>query len=144
MNEVLKTKYGRAKIGKDGRYRITSGKEGNNKKLLHRLIWEDHNGPIPEGYVIHHIDENKLNNDISNLELMLWSEHNSHHMKGKPKSEETRKKISEAKRKGEVRVVKDGFNYGKQQYVLKYNRKRIKRSINKDKLLKEAEELNRW
>ena len=32
------------------------------------LIWEKIMGPIPPGMVIHHKDENRLNNDISNLE----------------------------------------------------------------------------
>jgi len=53
------------------------------KILLHRYIWEKNNGNIPEGYVVHHIDENKLNNDISNLKLMTISEHHSYHTKGK-------------------------------------------------------------
>lgn len=56
----------------------------NNKEgLLHRYIWEHHNGcKIPEGYVIHHKDHNKENNDISNLILMSLSEHTSYHTKG--------------------------------------------------------------
>lgn len=40
MSEILHTKFGNAKID-NGYYRITSWKEGNNGKLLHRLIWED-------------------------------------------------------------------------------------------------------
>ncbi|ANU28444.1 HNH endonuclease signature motif containing protein [Planococcus versutus] len=45
------------------------------RKRLHRSIWEHHNGEIPEGYHIHHIDGNKNNNDISNLECMPAKEH---------------------------------------------------------------------
>ena len=33
----------------------------------HRIIWELHNGPIPAGLVIDHIDRNSLNNKIDNL-----------------------------------------------------------------------------
>jgi hypothetical protein len=46
--------------------------------LAHRLIWEKYFGSIPEGYIVHHKDENKLNNDFSNLEL---KENRSEHMK---------------------------------------------------------------
>jgi len=42
---------------------------------LHRAIWTHYNGPIKDGYVIHHIDENKTNNDISNLQMMTRSDH---------------------------------------------------------------------
>lgn len=40
-DKIMKTKYGNAKIGNMGYYVITSYKEGNHRKLLHRLIWED-------------------------------------------------------------------------------------------------------
>lgn len=45
------------------------------KKRIHRYVWEFYNGEIPEGYQIHHIDKDKSNNDISNLELIPVSEH---------------------------------------------------------------------
>lgn len=45
-------------------------------KSLHRYVWEKHNGPIPKGYVIHHIDGNCQNNDISNLECITSEAHN--------------------------------------------------------------------
>jgi hypothetical protein len=42
-----------------------------NKKLLfwHRLVWEHFNGPIPDGLVIDHFDNNSTNNLISNLRV---------------------------------------------------------------------------
>ncbi|MBQ7023530.1 MAG: HNH endonuclease [Akkermansia sp.] len=42
--------------------------------LVHRLVWEVFNGPIPEGMTVNHKDENKLNNSLSNLELMTMAE----------------------------------------------------------------------
>lgn len=77
--EKIQTKFGTAKIHNNRYYMITSCKEGNHGKYLHRLIWEDFYGPIPEGWIIHHKDENKLNNCICNLELMRKEDHNSHH-----------------------------------------------------------------
>lgn len=55
---------------------------GMEKKnlLLHRVVWEKHNGPIPKGYVVHHIDHNRKNYDISNLCLLPMSEHNRQHI----------------------------------------------------------------
>ncbi len=50
-------------------------------KKLHRVVWEYHNGSIPKGYHIHHIDGVKSNNDISNLELIDGKEHLSLHAK---------------------------------------------------------------
>lgn len=105
MSKVLKTKYGTAKVQSHGYYVITSTKEGNNGEYLHKLIWIEHNGPVPDGdYIIHHIDDNKLNNDINNLELKTRPEHTKHHhkgkigyWKGKTLSEEHCKKLSESK-----------------------------------------------
>lgn len=46
---------------------------------IHRKIYEQHYGPIPEGYVVHHIDHNKLNNDPENLFAMPRSVHQKYH-----------------------------------------------------------------
>ncbi|MNR04854.1 hypothetical protein D3C85_1208470 [compost metagenome] len=37
---------------------------------VHRIIWEIHNGEIPEGMYIDHIDGNRSNNKICNLRLV--------------------------------------------------------------------------
>ena len=52
----------------------------NNKRImLHRYVWIKHNGEIPEDYVVHHIDGNKENNNISNFTLMSNYEHSKMH-----------------------------------------------------------------
>lgn len=38
--------------------------------FLHRLVWEEHNGPIPEGKMVSFLDGNKDNCDINNLVLV--------------------------------------------------------------------------
>jgi hypothetical protein len=44
------------------------------KMLLHRLIYIQRHGAVPAGRVIDHIDGNKLNNAISNLQAITNSE----------------------------------------------------------------------
>jgi hypothetical protein len=46
----------------------------------HRNIYETTYGEIPKGYIIHHIDGDTKNNNISNLQLMKQSEHIKLHM----------------------------------------------------------------
>lgn len=48
---------------------------------MHIYVWEYYNGCVPKGYDIHHIDKNKSNNNISNLELISRHAHHSKHFK---------------------------------------------------------------
>lgn len=55
-----------------GYYRATT----RDKHIsLHRYKYEKEVGIIPDGFDIHHIDGNKQNNNISNLECLSKSEH---------------------------------------------------------------------
>lgn len=46
----------------------------------HREIWEHVHGIcVPDEHVIHHVDFNALNNEISNLKLMTKDEHDAYH-----------------------------------------------------------------
>ena len=105
--EPLETPFGRAKVD-NGYYRITTSKEGYPLRLLHVLVWENFYGiKKPDGFDIHHINGDKLDNRIQNLQLLDSGVHKSYHNKGennpmysKKHNEETRKKMSIAK-KGE-------------------------------------------
>lgn len=46
---------------------------------LHLNMWEKFYGVIPEGCIVHHKDENKLNWCIDNLELLSCAEHTDIH-----------------------------------------------------------------
>lgn len=51
----------------------------HGERYLHRAVWVHHNGPVPDKYHVHHIDHDKKNNSIGNLELLRIGEHMSHH-----------------------------------------------------------------
>lgn len=71
-------------LNPDGYVSLTLHSDDGIQKTikLHRVIWETANGEIPKGYDIHHIDENRQNNSISNLELIPFSTHRSKHIQG--------------------------------------------------------------
>lgn len=51
----------------------------NKWELLAKHVWKKHNGEIPNGMVIHHIDHDKLNDSIDNLAMMTKAEHLAEH-----------------------------------------------------------------
>ena len=61
-------------LDKKGYVRVWVDKK-TKYKMKHRVIWEKYNGKIPSEYVIHHIDGNKQNNDIENLQCMSKQDH---------------------------------------------------------------------
>ena len=68
---------------------------------IHRIQVHTHLG-YKLGMDIHHLDENKLNNSLSNLVYLTRSEHAKIHNKiGKKLSEETKRKMSETQ-KGKI------------------------------------------
>ncbi len=86
--ECLRTKCETLQIRRDslGRFSYTTGtgrykrKQVGEKNLQeHRFIWEQHFGKIPEGKIVHHINGNKLDNKIANLQCITFDEHNKIH-----------------------------------------------------------------
>ena len=60
------------KKNKNGYFRAQIGTE---QLRIHVEVWSYFNGRPPEGYIVHHIDLDPSNNELSNLELMTRSEH---------------------------------------------------------------------
>lgn len=63
------------------------------RTLMHRDVWEHHRGQIPDGWDVHHLDEVKSNNEITNLECLpkaehtrLYSPHNNQYTRGRKRS----------------------------------------------------------
>ena len=76
------------------RYTLFSDK----REEVSHIVWHAATGywpRLPE--MIHHIDENPSNNELSNLRLMTISEHISLHHTGKIYTEESKAKMSAAK-----------------------------------------------
>ena len=58
--------------------------EEPNKWLEYaKFVWIEHNGTIPTGFLIHHIDENPMNDSIDNLTVLTRKGHFEIHEIGK-------------------------------------------------------------
>lgn len=117
--KVLHTIYGKAIIEK-GYYRIITNEKGHFGEYLHRVIFENfYNVKILPNVHIHHIDGNKLNNCIMNLEAITKSKHHKMHSTGEEFSLSRRLNIGNPENKsGYFRVYvhkckhcKQGFRY---------------------------------
>lgn len=120
------TKFGSAYVDSQGYLRVSSMKEGNHNKLVHRLMFEDfYQIKLPKHIHIHHEDGNKLNNEIWNLVPLTNSEHSFLHHKGAIFTEERCKNISDAKKghkhseeaKQKMKIAKLGKSQPKQMMV---------------------------
>ena len=76
--------------------KIKDGRPVFKSMEIHRIQVHTHLG-YKKGLAIHHLDENKLNNSLSNLVYLTPSEHMKIHSETRVFSEETKKKMSEVK-----------------------------------------------
>ncbi len=61
---------------------------------IHQAVWRYCVGKIPTGCVIHHIDHNKNNNNVANLQCLTVTEHQQvHNQKGKPVAQKQKKQF---------------------------------------------------
>lgn len=59
------------------RVRVGPGRQG--VVYEHRHVWEQANGPIPAGHHVHHINHDRADNRLANLELRDGFDHLSEH-----------------------------------------------------------------
>lgn len=57
---------------------------GQQKTTLHRFMYEQEVGPIPDGWHVHHVNENPLDNRPDNLSAISRPEHCREHQLGRP------------------------------------------------------------
>lgn len=93
LDKIWRNTLKKSKIGKNGRrlyksiffYHWTWNLYNPTNKIFHG-----------DGYVIHHKDENPLNDNINNLQKMTREAHSRLHQTGKVYSKEIREKMSES------------------------------------------------
>jgi HNH endonuclease len=101
------------KENKSGYYNKSQGER------LHRYIWEKYNGKIKDGYHVHHIDGNKDNNSIENLQLITKKKHLKIHANTPEHLEKCKKYIEIARKYASVwHGSEEGKNFHKERYKI--------------------------
>lgn len=95
-NGIKFRRYPQSKRRSDRVY-FTPGVSDRAKGIgrLHEEKWKAIHGPIPPGYLIHHQDENSLNNDDDNLVCVPKGTHSTHHFSTWVHSPENLKRLEE-------------------------------------------------
>ena len=60
-------------------YRRVYDPRERRERMEHVLVWESFNGPVPPGYLVHHRNEDKLDNTIDNLRAVSTTAHKRMH-----------------------------------------------------------------
>lgn len=77
-NKTGKEKILRPSKNRDGYFKVCLCRDGKPKYFrVHRLVWEAFYGPIPKGMQVNHINEDKTDNHLENLNLMTCKENNN-------------------------------------------------------------------
>jgi predicted Zn-ribbon and HTH transcriptional regulator len=80
FNGITYRRYPESKRRSDALYFTPNGTHrAKGVGRLHEEIWKAANGPIPDGYHVHHVDHDALNNSLDNLACIPKREHIDHH-----------------------------------------------------------------
>ena len=78
---MLRAASGDGGLASNGYRRVTI----NGRRVLeHRAVWERAHGPIPPRHDVHHINGDRADNRLDNLELMSHSDHVRLHSTNRP------------------------------------------------------------
>ncbi|WLY87190.1 hypothetical protein CUBB_gp230c [Staphylococcus phage CUB-B] len=75
---MINDRFSKIHVDRDGYLTVKINKK---RHMVHRLVYEYFGTDFNKDYHIHHIDGNKQNNCIDNLECISPSEHNKRHHK---------------------------------------------------------------
>ena len=111
---------------KTGYYLCSTASKDGTRKRMHVYVWEYYNGPIPNGYHIHHIDRNKSNNQIENLILLKESAHRKLHANTLTLNERERRKENITQRAMPKAKIWHGSEEGHEWHKNHYQRTKDK------------------
>lgn len=78
---IIQCKHGRGYT----QFLVSNGRGNTKSYLTHRFVYECFYGEIPEGMQIHHIDHDKQNNALDNLQMVTDEENKLHsRLAGRP------------------------------------------------------------
>jgi endogenous inhibitor of DNA gyrase (YacG/DUF329 family) len=129
-NQTIYDGYVFTKDKKTGYYLSAKPIINGKRIMLHRYVWIKFNGEIPAGTSVHHIDENKDNNNISNLVLMSTSKHLSFHATNKIKNN-----YEDAKQKFLDRTQEKAKKWHRSEEGKQWHREHAKATIAKEDAL---------
>ena len=99
---------------KDG-YVFIKVSDGKRMVLKHRYVWEQHNGKVPDGYVIAFRDGNRQNCDIGNLFLLSREDNARRRIEAEtPEARKARTAKAQATRNKSIRRDKIRLHWGLQ------------------------------
>ena len=104
---------------KTGYYLCSTQDEHGKRKRMHVYVWEYFNGKVPRGCHIHHIDGDKSNNVIENLQILNASDHEKMHAESETEKQKYWKQNfveNVSKKSKEWHSSEEGHNWHKAHY----------------------------
>ena len=108
-----------AKVGHKDSNGYLNVKAKGNRLLVHRVIWEMHNGKIPDGMQVDHINHVRDDNRIENLQILTSKQNVGRSAKGTPLKLGNKYRISRNKKHLGVFGTKGGAMMEYNTYYLK-------------------------
>lgn len=90
-----------------------TGRRGSKRVFKHSIVMCEHLGisEIPQGFVIHHIDYDRVNNDLINLALMTISAHTRLHQLERATTREKSRRVQEDSKRTAPTCNHDGSRH---------------------------------